>query len=311
MLSKIEVIKAGIARLDASQLVSIGDMISALIQKQAIGVILEQRARKMVKEPCVHCGNSFLVRFGKTPSGTPRLKCRFHDCGKTYVATQNSIFRGMYKKAEWVNFMGEMRRHSSILDMEGNLPISHSTILRWRHRILSSFQGNNSLSGVVQVDEKFFRKSFKGDQQGVLDADRFPRIRGGEGVSAGLSHDQVAVLTAVENHGNINQAVIGGRTTANIHAAMKGWLSGGAVLVSDKLSAYKHVAAQLGCLHIKAGESHMNLNRVNAYHNNLEDLINRKCRGVSTKHLSKYLSWARLMTRKQPFGQGMAEMMLA
>lgn len=230
-MSKIEVIKAGIASLDASQLVSTGDMITQLIQKQAISVILERRARKMVKEPCVHCGQKFMVRFGKTTSGTPRLKCRFHECGKTYVVTQNTIFRAMYKKTEWVRFMGEMDGHKSIRRLENKLPISHSTILRWRHRVLSTFHANSALSGVIQVDEKFFRKSFKGDRKGIMNEGHFPRIRGGEGVSAGLSRDQVAVLTAVENAGGINHQVIGVRNTRNIQNAMSGWIAKGAVLV--------------------------------------------------------------------------------
>jgi len=304
-LSKFEQIKADIANLDASQLVSIRDMIAQFVQKQAAAVALESRVRNLASKPCVHCGFSALIRWGKTPAGTPRLKCR--NCKATHVATHGTVFRGMKRRDQWVNFMGEMRRHSSILDMEATLRMSHTTMLRWRHRILSAFDMNSVMAGLVQADEKYFRVSYKGQQ---IPAGYKTRKRGGAS-KRGLSAQQVCVVTAADSNGSINQSVIGGRTKANILAAILPWLSTETVVVSDGQGAYSQAANVIGCVHIPAGQSYMNLNRINAYHTQIENLVNRKCLGVSTKHLSKYLAWARLMTQKAAFGEGLLEAVLA
>ena len=37
----------------------------------------------------------------------------------------------------------------------------------------------------------------------------------------------------------------------------------------------------------------MSIGRINAYHRDVENLVNRKCMGVSTRYLMNYFAWQR------------------
>jgi hypothetical protein len=87
-----------------------------------------------------------------------------------------------------------------------DMPINRHTAWRCRHRLLSALEPSRPqrLGGVVEVDETFFLRSFKGDRgwtRGEAPENRPPRYRGSGALLPGLSHQQVPILTAIDRLG--------------------------------------------------------------------------------------------------------------
>ena len=64
----------------------------------------------------------------------------------------------------------------------------------------------------------------------------------------------------------------------------------------------------------KGGSNTQNLSigRINAYHRDVENLVNRRCLGVGTRYLMNYFGWQRRMAQRKPFGGDLlAELMAA
>jgi hypothetical protein len=251
------------------------------------------------------------MKWGKADNGNQRFKCR--TCKSTISTTTNTVVYRLRHRDKWSKFMGLMSSHMSVAGLiENHFPgMSENTMLRWRHRIMSAFLANqNGLTGIVQADEKFFRLSFKGNARAVEKSGRKARKRGGSQYR-GISREQVAVLTAVDSNGNINQEMIGNRIQASVIDTLTPWVSVDTVLMTDGYAGYEKVAKNIGCEHIISKSKSGQVARLNAYHTGIENLVNRKCLGVATKHLMKYFAWMRHLTMRQPFGDGMLEMVLA
>lgn len=298
-----------IANIDTQKLLELNDFISGTIESRKIDIALARRSEKILESPCHKCGFTCLMKWGKVSSGSQRFRCRY--CKTTISITTNTSVHRLRYRRKWPEFMRLMSTHISVYKLKEDhfVGMSKNTMLRWRHRFLSAFEANDTgkMSGVVQVDEKFFRQSFKGDTKAVAQAGRSARKRGGSNFR-GISREQVAVLTALDSNGVINQEMIGRLNYKNVVETMKPWLSPENVIVSDGYKAYERVAENFGCDHIvsrtKNGH-HPKIARLNAYHTFIENLINRKCLGVSTNHLMKYLAWATHSTMQRPFGDGM------
>ena len=61
---------------------------------------------------CPHCQSHEIVRFGKTPQGTQRFRCK--DCGKTFTATSKTVFSHV-KRPELIDeYLACMENHLSL-----------------------------------------------------------------------------------------------------------------------------------------------------------------------------------------------------
>ena len=80
-------------------------------------------------------------------------------------------------------------------DTAAILGVNAKTAFRWRHRFLESLRAiqPESLSGVVEADETFFRESFKGQRTGLP---RPAKKRGTPAKKRGLSKEQIPVIVA-------------------------------------------------------------------------------------------------------------------
>lgn len=132
----------------------------------------------------------------------------------------------------------------------------------------------------------------------------------------GLSREQVPVLTAIDSNKDIRQESLSDRKRVTITTAMRPWIQDQSVICSDGESVYRSIAAASNCAYVrvklkeKSAAPHLNLARINAYHRNLKDLINRDCRGVNTEYLPFYLGWARRCAQAGTFGKVIAREML-
>ena len=206
-----------------------------------------------------------------------------------------------------------------------DLPLSIPTLHRWRHRFLSRLTTNpeQPLAGLIEADEKFFRTSFKG-VRGWKRKDppqlRRARRRGNAGVR-GLGEQQVPTLTAMDRSGAICQTRLPDMKWPTIEATMAPWIEPESVICSDGNLAYQRVAQQTGCEHITAKVQRKNtaagnakgisIGRIDAYHRDVENLVNRRCMGVSTRYLMNYFGWARRITQHEPFGDDLLAQLLA
>jgi len=322
-LGNIERIQLAIAKLDAAQLIDISHFITDILENNATDIQMEARTARLKEAACVHCGVvGRSQKWGKSKSGTQRFKCA--GCGKTYSATSGTpVFRLRFRN-EWNRYLTLMRSHIAIRTLRDEHGFKHhaDTLLRWRHRFLAFMAPNPSpqLAGLIEADEKFFRTSFKGTRawkRGQLLDGREARDRGGAN-QRGLSGQQVPVLTAVDRSGAIRQSRLPDMKWPSFSQVMTPWIEPESVICSDGNQVYATIATATGCEHIRAKQpgganvAGLSIGRIDAYHRDIENLINRRCMGVSTRYLLNYFAWARRQKQHEPFGAGlMAEMMAA
>ncbi len=61
----------------------------------------------------------------------------------------------------------------------------------------------------------------------------------------------------------------------------------------------------------KRKKGRLGLGRVNAHHERIKTLVNRRCRGVAMRYLGSYLGWHRAMLREGFTGTALLERALA
>jgi hypothetical protein len=219
----------------------------------------------------------------------------------------------MRKPEAWLAYAERLLEGASLTRIaEDEIGISRHTAWRWRHRLLPAMalEPQPVLSGIIEVDETFFVKSFKGHRgwkRGNPPAKRPPRYRGSGALLRGLSHEQVPVLTAVDRARNHLDKVLDRREKAIILKSLKPFIERGSVICSDGYQAYQELAARTRSDHRliafkpptpqakaeglprgRAGA--LGLGRINSWHEVLDTRINRIHRGVSTRYLSNYLT---------------------
>ncbi|MCE6949475.1 IS1595 family transposase [Cereibacter sphaeroides] len=307
-------------KVAARDLIAIESFVAELVQTNAISVALERRVEKT--DSCPICGAKRIQKWGKSNAGTQRFNCR--DCGKTFGATNGTAFYRLRRRALWTRYLGLMGQHISLRDLQEKhgFKQSLSTLHRWRYRFLASLakEPGDKLAGLIEADEKFFRTSFKGSRgwrDGNAPQQRKPRKRGGAS-QRGLGQEQVPTLTAMDRSGVIRQVRLPDLKWLTIAGELKSWVEPASVICSDGNLAYKTATIQSGCEHIvaKGRQGHnaagLSIGRIDAYHRDVENLINRRCMGVSTRYLMNYFGWARRMKQHKPFGnEWLVEMLLS
>jgi len=318
-----ELLKRKLAKLSTKDVLDVQAFVADLVSQQATDVALERRSTDT--KTCLHCGDSKIQRWGRSKAGTQRFKCQ--NCKATFGATTGTPFYRLRKRHLWSRYLGLMGHHVALwrLRDEYDLPLSIPTLHRWRHRFLSRLTTNPSqpLAGMVEADEKFFRTSFKGARGWKRKNPpqlRRARRRGNAQVR-GLGEQQVPTLTAVDRSGAIYQTRLSDMKHDTIVHTMSPWVESDSIICSDGNDAYAKVASATGCEHIKAKVKNRNtargnavglsIGRIDAYHRDVENLVNRRCMGVSTHYLMNYFGWARRITQHRAFGDDLFAELLA
>lgn len=128
--------------------------------------------------------------------------------------------------------------------------------------------------------------------------------------------EQVPTLTAMDRSGAIYQTRIPDLKWATISTTIQPWIEAESVLCTDGNFAYREAAKLALCDHVVAktanrSTTHLSIGRIDAYHRDVENLVNRRCMGVSTRYLMNYFGWARRITQHKPFGNDFLQEMLA
>lgn len=198
-------------------------------------------------------------------------------------------------------------RESRLKRVSEELDIHISTAYYWRHKALTALCAldMDEMHGIIESDEKFFLESNKGKNQVKRYGLRKPRKRGGKAKKRGISNEQVCVIVAMDRAGAIISKTAGrGRNTdKEIETSIGSYILDDAILCTDAATNFSAFAKGRNITH-KAINANKNrrvvekiyyIQHVNSYHSRMENLINRYFRGVSTKHLDKYLAWQRFL----------------
>jgi transposase-like protein len=320
-LRQFERLKSEVAtRVSAAQILELEDVVRRVVASHVAEIALTRRqAVTVVARQCPRCSSRQVVLHGKDKNGRQRFRCR--GCKRTYNTLTGTPMARARKPHLWGEYLGHMTSHVSIRKIgRTGIDLNHVTIWRWRHRFLQAAAADNatSLSGVIEADETFFVQSFKGHRgwaRGKPPTNRAARPSAWGALKRGISGEQVPVLTALDSAGRVFEAVLS--STGGVEAALAGRIAPGSVVCSDGAMAYVKAAVRTGAEHRRVivptvtplatkalplptkrrKRGRLGLGRVNAHHERIKTLVNRRCRGVATRYLGSYLGWQRTMLR--------------
>ena len=256
--------------------------------------VIEQHA--LQQAVCPHCHGTRLVRNG-TADGLQRYKCR--SCARTFNALTGTPLARLRHKGKWLDQAAALAQGLTVKQAAQQLAVAPSTAFRWRHRFLSLPRQRkpHALAGVVEIDETYVRRSFKG--RPVLE--RPPHQRGGRACMAGLSREQIPVLVARDRHGSTTDHILPDHGKPPIVEFLAPLLPADAVVCTDGGSSLGHALRDLKlqhhCVPASAGrhvDGAWHIQNVNAYHSRLK-LWLRRFHGVATRYLANYLGWFRAL----------------
>jgi hypothetical protein len=164
-------------------------------------------------------------------------------------------------------------------------------------------------SGVVEADEAYFLRSYKGQSRRLREATSRPaRRRGGRAAKRGLSDEQVPVLVVRNRSGLTADFALASANKAGLMQVLSQAVVDDAVLCTDGSAMLAAAARELGLEHHglntlrrerRRGAWH--IQNVNAYHSRLKGWLHR-FRGVATSYLPNYLGWFRALDRNRRTG---------
>jgi transposase-like protein len=333
---QFEHVKAQITQASAPQVLELEVLIQTIVSEQVAELRLARRTNLTINARiCPHCATGGARLHGKDKNRRQRFLCSNAKCHRTYNILTGTPMARARKPEKWGDYLGHMTEHRSVRKIiEAGIGVNHVTVWRWRHRFLTAAANDNTaiLSGVIEVDETFFSRSFKGSRgrnKGNPPENSGARPPAWGATKRGSSHEQVPVLTALDSGGGIYQAIL--LLLTGIESTLDGRIAAGSVLCSNGSVAYEKVADKAGAEHraitVPTITPHadkinptptqarqpgrLGLGRVQAHHGKLKELINEHCRGVATKYLANYLGWHRAMVRKGFDGTSLLDRALA
>lgn len=167
-----------------------------------------------------------------------------------------------------------------------------------RHKILialDDYFNNLKLSGEVQADEKFFTINLKGTKRNMP---RFSKKRTSSSNSLkGISHHKICVVSAIDSNDNLffNIAGLGKVSIEMVNNSFDDKFINVSKIVTDSASGYMEYCFKNNINHcrIQSGFHAVGMNNlaeINGCHSQLSTWL-AKFRGVSIRHLQKYLNW--------------------
>ena len=281
--------------------------------RRKIEALAEIESRTDREHKCPHCGHSRRQKWGRTRTNVQRYRCQ--GCQKTFCGRTTSSIRHIHRPDLFLEVIRDMlgsRAPSSIRQLASRLGIDKHTVWRWRLLITQGLSGSSDdqFSAIVEVDETFQKESRKGSREWVrhmrdpFNHPKPPRLRWyeyaklGVKMQRGLSRWQLPILTVVDRGGAKMAQRIPDRANATIQGVLDPVVPTDAVLCSDALRAYGHLAQMKGLEHFVVGgakgkaqatASH-HIQNINSLHSRYEDFI-RQFKGPASKYLSGYVDW--------------------
>src|SRR5450830_1806515 len=144
-------------------------------KNQAIGALWHSQVEAL--KSCPHCESEHFVKNG-SKDGRQRFRCKA--CFKSFNALTNTPLSRLRYSEKHLQQTECMLNGFSIRKAAIEMSVNPRTAFLWRHRFLFSLEKTQptKLVGIVEADETFFLKSYKGQRKGI------PRKSKTRGVSA-------------------------------------------------------------------------------------------------------------------------------
>ena len=257
---------------------------------------------------CPKCQCKDVNKNGKS-NGRQRYICKRCRCtfDEFTLSPFSSTKLGLDK---WLKYCELMILGLSIRQCAEEVGVGVKTSFYMRHRILDVINislKNDTVEGIVEVDEVFIRESYKGNhsKSTTFEMPRAPRKRGKgkkDKKKRGISNDQICIETAIDRKGNIFMgAVCNGRITTNdIVEFFDGKLGKDITFCVDSHKSYIGVKKDLNVelKQVPRGKSMLDsvyhLQHVNSLHSAFKRWL-MPFNGVSSKYISNYLAWFKFL----------------
>ena len=301
---EFELLLAMLDRLEVGQKERLEAALAAGGDERVVVQILE--ARLGPAPACVHCQAAGARPWGKS-HGLKRYRCVA--CLRTFNALTGTPLACLRKKERWLRFAGCLSQSATVREAAKTCHVANATSFRWRHRFLRAGVANaEALSGIVEADETFFRRSFKGSrcwQNQENPPPRPPKSRAMPAQKRGLSDEQVPVLITRDRAGSTRATVLPNRSAKAIDSAIGKELPKDGVLCSDNWRAFGKIAKKHRIRHEpinfhkgqRVRDKTWHIQNANARHSRLKSWI-APFKGVATKYLPKYLAWHHVLDGK-------------
>ena len=218
-------------------------------------------------------------------------------------------------KERWLAHGEALRDALSVCKSAAVCDVSVSTGVRWRHRFLRGAKTKqpSHLSGIVEADETFFQRSFKGSRRCKQPApeaaapSRKARHRAAKPGRRSTPLDElVPVLVVRDRERTTGDAILDDLTARTIGAKLLPILVSDVLLCGYASGAYATIACAARIHHepvnTAVGERVRDrvcqIQNVNANDSQLTQWI-RRFNGVATEYLDSYLGWRRLIERER------------
>ena len=275
-------------------------LMAALSSRGSAGDVVALIEAEFAKAPaCGHCGSEAFSRWG-VATGMKRYMC--NACERTFNALTGTPLAHLQKREKWLEYARAIVDGLSLRKAAKRVGVHLETSFRWRHRFLATTKGAKAtaVTGIVEADETFIRKSAKGSRRLV---GRAPRKRGGKAKKGLSTEEHDCVLIVRDRSGATTDQMLPDLQARTFAAYLAPIVAKDAVLVSDGRDAYGAFAHAENILHIPIITSRgehaykgFHIQNVNAYTSRLKDWM-RPFKGVASWYLPSYLGWRRAIER--------------
>ena len=245
---------------------------------------------------CPHCSSTHLRKWGKS-GGTQRYRCNC--CAKTFNIKTKTPLARLRKCHLWEEYARCMELKLTLRQAASICHINLKTAFLWRHRFLmaNTAKTQDTLSGIIEVDEFFMACSEKGSKK--LSKGRKARKRGSD-ADKRTKDEQVAILLSIDRSKHIVSKVLAADTAREIETNFESHITSHSVLCSDGAWPYVNVAEHKSCDHKRLinGKHRVidniyHIQTVNGAITHFKSWVIGKMKGVATKYLPNYLAWFR------------------
>ena len=249
-------------------------------------------ASNPIVEVCPKCGKVHhkVIKAGKTRGGKQMLRCK--DCNKRFVEDTGQLtFYSHQELSKWRIVLKDTLSRVGLRKTAAKIGAHYVTIFRMRHKFLNFLEmitGNDTVDDVTEIDEKYIAASHKGTK--IEDVE--PRKHGSKASKAGLSKQQVCIMTALSRGNNvyIHTYNTGRPTDVDAHQLCE-HIEEKTYCFLDGIKIYDWSLKKLNCdfKHLKRSDytKTEHLNTVNQLHSVIEqDIIWYK--NIATKYINRY-----------------------
>jgi len=294
--SSVQTLISTLPKLSMEELLFLKAEVQRQEKNQAIEALWQSKNQEI--KTCPHCGSDAFTKNGMK-EGRQRFRCK--SCSKTFNALTHTPLSRLRYSEKHLQQTEVMLEGLSVRKAAAKLGVNLKTAFLWRHRFLTSLEKEQptKLAGIVEADETFFLKSYKGQRQNIP---RKSKKRGSPATQRGLSAEQVPVLIAKERTSkNTLTQILPKRTAIELSKVLKPVLTQDAMVCSDGAKIYKLMGKANGIAvrsSKKARSGTYHIQNVNAAGQRLKGWM-FPFKGVATKYLSNYLGWKRWMESQE------------